>query len=1280
MRQRKQKRLTAWLLTLIMAVSLFPGLGLNAQAVENESLDPPAVTETTVTPEQTETGTPESPAETEPPEDSILTEEQIVSQPAMPAATGGACIKVIMDNGQTLSLYPGDVIRKDGSGGYYAESVTHLPGIYVAYLTKTNMYQWTLILQDFNGQSITYVPGDNHANSVVISLNGENVLAPKDGYAVDANQHNYRAISCGKEIGDGRPKGLSFIIEGGGSLAIHANDRNTAYQMLTAQCIFAQGLTIRGDAKVSIDLKLPDYQDSDSDSHTIFTSNLYVFDNASLDIKSYNLSEVVKANAHDVGGRSFISIDTTGTVNVEFGCDDLEHGNPRVFCGYPDSTICVYSIDKVGYMSIARKGYRTDNVREPDRFDFVAWPHITVSEDLTVKTFTADYIKRIQYFSVPDSSAVKVQLFDGRIQDGKFKAYDELWVPLLNVTADLTITAPECAAPFDRWSTITENLTAEDPGFNLPVNGVAVSNKTITLYFDGDSPDTYRILAKYDPFGGFPKWTKGYSPAANCPTGTVSWTAPNSIKDVKGMLVPATFQLAGSSPVAATDQSGNAIKDVVSGVSVFAKQSGSGITYVLSDTGAKRVALNFDGRWHFSEPFVPDLDDLELPPAPELASLNCSGEETPLSPDTAECYPFARGLIVKATNFDYDQYEMYYTFNNGGTDPGDPTGTSPSTSSGVIVLKSSETWTGVTNLRVRFKSKTTGAWSPTTKIPLQKVIESQNQLYEVTFAPEENYTLKGSTVTITDSITATVTKVDPEKWPINAELVYSTQPQTAMDRFFKLYTGAVPIDDAGAFRVGVRVPDPQSSSDDYSVIRKGNFTIELAPTNIKYTLTVVDGRAYRPDGREYSTNSTGSARTYNISGNELVEVRADPPTGGKVFENWDSRNVGVADRYSPTTTLTMPTHNNATVTANLNGAPLITGETRLRMTPERGPVEALSFFHKNYGSRRMLTYDWYDDINQKLGPDDDFESGRCYTAQVEVKPVEGAKFDSSDKLSMRLNHASGTQNISFIRESDHLLRAAIRLLFKPVLTMALAPGDSLPTAAELNAQLPVGYTVTTLTWADNAAAVPDGATEMTLTELKISGAESRCQITGGAVVIDGTAYTASDSYFNTVTLTNVTLPVKPKGVSVSGTVTSYGSDSDDVTVQLIEAGHTEPAYEAIVSGSSAAYSFPIVPAGEYTLKVMKKGHAPWTESITVESTAVTKDVTVYLYGDVNRNGKVTVLDVSWILQYLVEEKTFDEYQLLLADVNKSGNISVLDASWIRQFLVGSRNEYYELIN
>ena len=147
MKKSTHKRLTAWLLTLIMAVSLFPGLGLNAQAVEEESLDPPAVTETTVTPEQTETGTPESPAETEPPEDPILTEEQTVSQPTMLAATGDAGIKVIMDNGQSLNLYPGDVIRKDGSGGYYTESEPSIPGIYVAYLKKTDIERYRALIE-----------------------------------------------------------------------------------------------------------------------------------------------------------------------------------------------------------------------------------------------------------------------------------------------------------------------------------------------------------------------------------------------------------------------------------------------------------------------------------------------------------------------------------------------------------------------------------------------------------------------------------------------------------------------------------------------------------------------------------------------------------------------------------------------------------------------------------------------------------------------------------------------------------------------------------------------------------------------------------------------------------------------------------------------------------------------------------------------------------------------------------------------------------------------------
>lgn len=169
----------------------------------------------------------------------------------------------------------------------------------------------------------------------------------------------------------------------------------------------------------------------------------------------------------------------------------------------------------------------------------------------------------------------------------------------------------------------------------------------------------------------------------------------------------------------------------------------------------------------------------------------------------------------------------------------------------------------------------------------------------------------------------------------------------------------------------------------------------------------------------------------------------------------------------------------------------------------------------------------------------------------------------------------------------------------------------------------------------------------------------RGDISGGTVMVEAAAVT---------------------GVTVSGTVKSYGSASEVVTVTLTKQGETTPAFTDTLTGNSAAYKFENVSAGTYTLKVEKKGHAPRTESITVGDGNVTKEVTVYQYGDVNRNGTVTVLDASWIRQHLVGKKTFDEYQLQLADVNKSGNISVLDASWIRQRLVGIRNEYYEKIN
>ena len=146
------------------------------------------------------------------------------------------------------------------------------------------------------------------------------------------------------------------------------------------------------------------------------------------------------------------------------------------------------------------------------------------------------------------------------------------------------------------------------------------------------------------------------------------------------------------------------------------------------------------------------------------------------------------------------------------------------------------------------------------------------------------------------------------------------------------------------------------------------------------------------------------------------------------------------------------------------------------------------------------------------------------------------------------------------------------------------------------------------------------------------------------------------------------------GVTVSGTVKSYGGETENVTVTLTPENGTPMT--TVVTGNSAAYKFENVSAGTYTLKVEKKGHAPWTESITAGSTAVAKDVTVYLWGDVNRDGKVNGTDALWIRQSSAGGRTLDAYQKVLADLNRDGKVNGTDALWIRQISAGSRTLTY----
>lgn len=186
-----------------------------------------------------------------------------------------------------------------------------------------------------------------------------------------------------------------------------------------------------------------------------------------------------------------------------------------------------------------------------------------------------------------------------------------------------------------------------------------------------------------------------------------------------------------------------------------------------------------------------------------------------------------------------------------------------------------------------------------------------------------------------------------------------------------------------------------------------------------------------------------------------------------------------------------------------------------------------------------------------------------------------------------------------------------------------------------------------------------------------------------AMGLPADTYTAtlkiSGDNVNTLNI-NVKFTVKDPNASatVSGTITSYGDTGENVTVTLTPASGTSLTPTLTGAAGTAPYSqnytFSAVPAGTYTLKVMKKGHAPFTKEITVGDSNVTENVTIYLWGDVDRNGKVNAMDVTLIRIRAASGIPYGDIRDTLADVTGDGRINAMDVTTTRMFAGGKIDE------
>ena len=145
-------------------------------------------------------------------------------------------------------------------------------------------------------------------------------------------------------------------------------------------------------------------------------------------------------------------------------------------------------------------------------------------------------------------------------------------------------------------------------------------------------------------------------------------------------------------------------------------------------------------------------------------------------------------------------------------------------------------------------------------------------------------------------------------------------------------------------------------------------------------------------------------------------------------------------------------------------------------------------------------------------------------------------------------------------------------------------------------------------------------------------------------------------------------PTTAKLKTVKGTVKSYLSESDTVTIQLIKSG--EVAYETTVKGNNAKYSISGVASGTYTMKVSKNAHADREYTVIVANSDVIRNAKIFAIGDVNSDGDISVVDATLVQKYIVGLENLKDFQKKSADVNDNNEISVVDATLIQKYIVG----------
>ena len=195
--------------------------------------------------------------------------------------------------------------------------------------------------------------------------------------------------------------------------------------------------------------------------------------------------------------------------------------------------------------------------------------------------------------------------------------------------------------------------------------------------------------------------------------------------------------------------------------------------------------------------------------------------------------------------------------------------------------------------------------------------------------------------------------------------------------------------------------------------------------------------------------------------------------------------------------------------------------------------------------------------------------------------------------------------------------------------------------------------------------------------IKLSGCEENETVEN--LIADLEACETGDETIETVTIflaellnsvngqqnVNLDIVINPAGYAVSGTVESFapyeGSDGTEITsIALLQDGEIVDWVDVMGDGVQE-FTFGSVASGTYTVEVIKFNHVVRTYDLVVGNDEITGlEYKIHLYGDIDGNGKLNVMDYSKVLRHVKKTQSLEVYELLCADVDENGKVNVMD--------------------